>query len=77
MICPFCSEEAEPVGTDIAPPLAICPACEHSLVVSDAGTRLATSADTQDITPQQKTALSQLRIETRKARRAYYAQHHP
>lgn len=72
MICPSCSEDVEPVGVDIAPPLAICPACEHSLVVTETEQRIARADDTKDLTPAQKLALSQLRIETRRARRAYY-----
>ncbi len=76
MICPSCSEERDPVGVDIAPPLAICPACERSLVVTADGARLATSDDTGGLAPDQKTALSQLRIETRRERRAYYQLHH-
>ena len=38
--------------------------------------RLATSDDVKNITPEQKLALSLIRIVTRKARRAYYAAHH-
>jgi hypothetical protein len=66
----------EVVGVDIAPPLAICPDCERSLVVIEGRARLATAADVTDITPDDKAALSQLRIDTRRARKAYYQQHH-
>lgn len=76
MICPSCNAEIDPAGWTIAPPLAICPVCERSLVVGAGGERIATAADVQDLTAEQKLALSQLRIETRKARKAYFAAHH-
>ena len=76
MICPSCAEDMEPVGTDIAPPLAICPKCEHSLVVTDTGVRIAQATDADTLTADQKTALVQLRVNTRTARRAYYTAHH-
>ncbi len=76
MICPFCSEEMDPIGTDIAPPLAICPACEHSLVITDGSLRLANSEDTDALTPDQLNALKKLRKTTRADRAAYYKQHH-
>lgn len=76
MICPACSEEIEPVGVDIAPPLAICPACETSIVLDDAGSRLAKSSDTATLTPDQLLALKKLRKETRAERVAYFKLHH-
>ena len=80
MICPACSEDVEPVGVDIAPPLAICPACETSIVIADwlagSGPRVAKSTDTAVLTPDQLLALKQLRKETRAERAAYYAAHH-
>lgn len=75
MICPACSEDMEPVGTDIAPPLAICPACETSIVLDGAG-RLAKSSDTATLTPDQLLALKKLRKETRAERVAYFKSHH-
>ena len=75
MICPSCSEEMEPVGADIAPPLAICPACETSIVVGDA-LRIARASDTAVLTPDQLSALKKLRKNTRAARAEYFKQHH-
>ncbi len=75
MICPACSEEIEPIGTDIAPPLAICPACETSIVVAD-GVRVALGTDTASLTPDQLIALKKLRKNTRAERLAYFKQHH-
>jgi hypothetical protein len=66
----------EPVGTDIAPPLAICPACETSLVLDDTGSRLAKSSDTATLSPDQLSALKKLRKRTREARAAYFKAHH-
>ena len=76
MICPACSEEMEPIGTDIAPPLAMCPECERSLVLTDGAPRLAQAADVKRITDDQLAALRKLRPDTLAARRAYYATHH-
>ena len=76
MICPACSEEMEPLGTDIAPPLAICPACETSIVIDANGSRLAKSSDTATLTPDQLLALKKLRKETRAERAAYFKAHH-
>ncbi len=75
MICPACSEEMDPIGTDIAPPLAICPACETSIVIGD-GARVARSTDTAVITDEQLAALKKLRKNTRAERLAYFKQHH-
>jgi hypothetical protein len=76
MICPSCGEERDPIGTAIAPPLAVCPACERSLVLTDGGARLAAAADTAPLTPDQLLALKKLRKETRAERAAYFAAHH-
>lgn len=76
MICPSCSVDMEPIGVEIAPPLAVCPACEHSLVIVDGAVRQASSADTESLTDAQLKALKKLRVETRKARVAYYQEHH-
>ncbi len=75
MICPACSEEMEPIGTDIAPPLAICPACETSIVIGD-GVRLARSTDTAVLDSDQLSALKKLRKNTRTERLAYFKLHH-
>ncbi len=75
MICPACSEEMEPIGTDIAPPLAICPACETSIVIGDAA-RIAKSSDTAVLNDEQLAALKKLRKNTRAERVAYFKQHH-
>ncbi len=75
MICPACSEEMEPIGTDIAPPLAICPACETSIVLED-GPRLAKGSDTAVLSDAQLSALKKLRKNTRAERLAYFKQHH-
>ena len=75
MICPSCGEERDPIGTDIVLPLALCPACERSLVIEDGRVRLATSADTASLTDAQLTALKKLRTQTRAARQAYHAAH--
>lgn len=80
MICPACSEERDPIGVDIAPPLAICPACETSIVLYDwlAGSapRVAKSSDTAVLTPEQLAQLKKLRKNTRAERAAYYAARH-
>ena len=75
MICPSCAEEMEPIGTDIAPPLAICPACETSIVIGD-GVRVARSTDTAVLSDDQLSALKKLRKRTRAERAAYFQQHH-
>src|SRR4051812_48331930 len=75
MICPSCSEEIDPVGTDIAPPLAVCPSCERSLVLDAGALRIAASADTQYLTLTQKTAIVALRTVTRAARLANAQKH--
>ncbi len=76
MICPACSEEMEPIGTDIAPPLAICPACETSIVIDGNNARLAKSTDTAVLDSDQLSALKKLRKNTRAERLAYFKQHH-
>lgn len=75
MICPACSADVDPIGLDIAPPLAICPSCEASIVTSPS-LRRATADDTAAITDEQRAALVKLRKKTLADRRAYYAQHH-
>lgn len=76
MICPACGEERDPVGIDIAPPLALCPACERSIVLDAEGPRLAKATDTAMLSDEQLTAIKKLRTDTRAARLAYYAAHH-
>lgn len=76
MICPACFEERDPIGVDIAPPLAICPACETSIVLGDSGPRLAKASDTAVLLPEQLSELKKLRTNTRAKRAAYYAAHH-
>jgi hypothetical protein len=66
----------EPVGTDIVPPLAICPNCERSIVLIDGTARLANADDTNGLTPDQSLALKKLKTKTRADRLAYYKQHH-
>ena len=65
----------EPIGTDIAPPLAICPLCETSIVIGDE-VRIARGTDTDALTDEQLSALKKLRKRTRAERRAYFEQHH-
>lgn len=76
MICPSCFEDIDPIGRDLAPPLAICPSCERSIVVSDTSARLADAADTAPLSPDQLLALKKLRKETRAERAAYFKAHH-
>lgn len=76
MICPACSEDVDPVGVDIAPPLAICPACERSIVLDADGPRIAKAIDTATVSDDQLLALKKLRTDTRAARAAYYAARH-
>jgi len=62
MICPNCGNDIEPQGTSIAPPLAVCPSCGRTLVISDAvGLRVATAEDTRMMSEKDKIALRQLR----------------